>query len=58
MKTTIKKLDDEQACVQLIDAYRKRDYYCEMCEVAERKIEALTTKMSWNDIKYCIERTS
>lgn len=52
------KLNDEKKCQELIDAYRKRDYYGEMCEVADRKIAALTTVMSWDDIKYCIERTS
>lgn len=58
MNNEIRKLDDEKLCKELIDAYRKRDYYGDMCEVADRKIAALTTVMSWEDIKYCIERTS
>lgn len=52
------ELDNVKDCDALIDAYRMRNYYGEMCEIAQKKIDKLTLRMSWKDIKYCIERTS
>jgi hypothetical protein len=54
----IEKLDNPELCKALIEAYRMRDYYGEMCEIADNKINALTIKMSWSDIKYCIRKGS
>lgn len=54
----IEKLDNPKLCEALIEAYRMRDYYGEMCEIAEKKISALTIDMSWSDIKYCIRKGS
>lgn len=54
----LQKLNNSKDCEALIDAYRMRDYYGNMCELAQKKIDMLTIKMSWSDIRYCIERTS
>lgn len=58
MMKNIQELDDPKKCEALMDAYKMRDYYAKMLEVADHKIERLISDMKWSDIKYCIERTS
>lgn len=58
LSADLQKLNNVKDCEALIDAYRMRDYYGNMCELAQKKIDMLTLRMSWSDIRYCIERTS
>ena len=51
-------LDDPVKTAQLIDCYRKIDYYYDMIEIAEHKRDLLIKDLSLNDIRYACEKSS
>lgn len=54
----IEKLDNPGLVKELTDCYRAIDYFYEMAQIAESKRDALTLKMSFNDIRVAIKRSS
>lgn len=51
------EIKDVKNVALLVDAFRMRNYYAEMIDIADKKIEALVSKLSWSDIRIAIKKS-